>query len=114
MNTKELNYEEAISKLRTLIIQIPDPYLVMKFNDWINDNLHKVAVNYTTSREMEEKTPDGFLEHHINRTLVEKLMNEASTIAFDRTNEYLGYPYGKTRELSMVILGRKNETKSDD
>lgn len=102
-----LNYEEALLALRSIISQVRDPYIVNQFNEWINNNLYKIEVNYTATKELVQNAPEGYFEYHSNKVLIEKLMNKASTIAVNKDTEYFGYPYMTIKELSMMVVGRK-------
>lgn len=105
--SEKLNYNEALRALHLIIADVRDPYLQNRFNDWVNENLHKVSVTHSSSKEAELMASSEFAEYYIKATLRQKLMHEASTIAVDRVEEYAGYPRAKVRELSMVIVGKK-------
>lgn len=105
--SNKLDYNEAMRKLHLIIADVLDPYLQKRFNDWVNENLHKVSVTHSSSKEAELMASSEFVEYYVKTTLREKLMYEASTVAVDRVEEYAGYPRAKIRELSMIIVGKK-------
>lgn len=107
MDNKELNHEDALRKLRLLISQVRDPELQLRFNDWINDSLHVLHVEYTTSSLEENRLTPEYIEHYTKRLLLNKLMDEASTVAKKHEETFYGAPPVKIRSISMTILGRK-------